>query len=151
MTNNNDSKTSEAGSRTSLSKEGLKSRFKSLPYSKFTSAVFFILLGVFVTTFAQNYHHKQKILMSFDPNFHDYNRRILEEVEVAQERIDDILKYHHKYAPKSINRAKAGGDKVSRSEVFVKQDNQSYYYELDFSGFKKEDINVKIKDNVFPS
>jgi HSP20 family molecular chaperone IbpA len=143
MTENNNSKTS--GENSSPIKE-TKFGCKCMPSSKFLSALIFFILGVCITVFVQNYRERQRAFMLYYPGF--YDRNFTEEIRMMEKRIDDILKNHNQYLMTSLNTNQKNDSKVFKSEVFAKQDDNNYCYELNFSGFKKEDVVIDVKNNI---
>ncbi len=144
MTEINNSKTNQTNSKNSFLTRDLKPCFKSLFSSRLFIAIIFALLGSAIAIFAQDYY-RQKILTSLNRNF--YGPNVFEEMLMAEKRINDILRSHNQYMMNVSNKIQKD-QKISKSEVISKQDNENYCYELSFSGFKKEDVNVGIKDNI---
>jgi HSP20 family molecular chaperone IbpA len=143
MTENNNSNISEASPSP---KKDLKSCFGSILSSKVLCAIIFILLGSLITIFVQNYQQRQRIFRSYYPDF--YDRNFSEEMRLMEKRIDNILKNHNQYVMTSLSTNHTNNDRASKSEVAAKQDDNYYYYELNFSGFKQEDVRVDVKDNI---
>ncbi len=117
----------------------LKNSFKKFSPSKTFIALTFTLLGIssilLVQNIAKAHEHR-------DPFFN-----IFAEMEEMQKNMDQLFANHQKHMREIFDAAQKN-DKTNKSKVSTREDKDAYYYELSFSGFKKEDISVQIKDQV---
>ncbi len=67
------------------------------------------------------------------------------EIDAMEKRMNETLENHQKRMREVFSEAQKKGGKTSVSST---EDNDSFIYELNFSGFTKEEINVSMKDNV---
>lgn len=139
----------------------IKSSFKSCFASKSAIAIIFAIMGVFGTVLAQgssqdnnNYyfddfdkmvsdHHKRM----FENNSFLNNNDILKEMELMNKKMSEVIEKQQKEIEKALKKADKNGSAV-RTSVSSKEDDDNYYYELNFSGLKKEEIAVEVKDNI---
>lgn len=84
----------------------------------------------------------------FFPNAAFADNDFFEEMREMEKKMNQDLALHQKYMREIFDKAKKDSDRSNVSQVTSSEDADSYYYQLDFSGFKKEEILVAIKDNV---
>lgn len=117
----------------------VKNAFKNFSPSKTFIATTCVLLGVGTTLLAQNI---SKAHQPRDPFFN-----IFEEMAAIEQNMNQVFANHQKHMREIFAEVEKSG-KASKSQVSTSEDNNNYYYELSFSGFKKEDISVQVKDHV---
>lgn len=141
MTENN-TKTSETESVNSCNKD----HSKCCKLSRFSKVLICALLGSLVTIFVQNYYHRQQEFVYYsNPNFN--GRDVFEEMQVIERRLDNMMEANRQHMMNQ-DRSQMIHNNVFQSNIISKQDNDYYCYELSFSGFKKKDINIKVKDGI---
>jgi HSP20 family molecular chaperone IbpA len=135
--------------------------YKSFFSSKIFIAVSFTLIGATTAVLAHNIkerklsstskfedfdkvisEHRKKMLENFD------NNSIFAEIEAIDKKMEEIFKAHHKHIRDSFEKDSKYSENSNKTAVFSHQDEKYYYYELSFSGFKKEDVSVEIKNNI---
>ena len=141
-------------------KTDIKDSFKSLFLSKKFIALICILLGASAVLLMQNIASSktnssdnavlsgQKNIAEINGNLFPDNRAIFAEMDAMEKRMNDVFRAHHEYMKSVFDRAAKGNAEINQANVFLKEDNNFYYYELNFSGFKKQDVAVGIKDNI---
>ena len=136
----------------------IKTSFQSCFGSKVAIAIIFATLGVCGTVLAHSLNKEQddfdRIVKNhqkiFDSDAFFNQSSVFKEMEVMEKKMNDVFKNHQKQMEKiskNLEKARDNADSSS-SQVVSKEDDVSYSYELNFSGFKKEDISVVIKDNI---
>lgn len=138
-------------------------KFKTnLCYTKHLNALIFIAIGIFITLGFQTIKYRYEMAIvkkhlnnfyhDFDSdyvNFIDDQNDIEREVTRMQRRMDRIFSQHYNFFEnnhfKNQNQNLSG---INNSSVKLHEDEKNFYYELSFNGFKKEEINVEIKDNI---
>lgn len=132
-----------------------KSCCRSFFSSKIFIAIVFLLLGICGTTLAQNIiknransglAQQEFSVFSYDPFFD--NSSIFAQMENMQRKMDNAFKAHRQSMELVFKQAGKNGSGINKASVFQRNEKDSYLYELDFSGFKKEDVVVNIKDNI---
>lgn len=131
--------------------------------SKTFIAILFTLLGVCGTVLAQSKDYQRReyaesfptwpdrydkefsALHHYDPFFDDYG--IFAEMRHMQHRMNEIFSNHHRYMSEALEKAKIN-TQDTRAQVSKKEDDENYYYEMDFAGFKKEDVVVSVKNDI---
>ena len=141
-------------------KINIKDFCKSLFLSKTFIALICILLGSSAVLLVQNIASSktnstdnvllngQKNIAEINENLFPDNRALFAEMDAMEKRVSEIFKAHHEHMKATFDRAAKSNVEINQANVFIKEDNNFYYYELNFSGFKKQDIAVGIKDNV---
>ncbi len=115
--------------------------FKSLSSSKIFVALTFLLIGIGATLVTQNIVKAQE---RHDPFFAS-----LQAMNEMEENMNEIFASHQKHIKEVFEKAAKETDlKSNKSQVVNSEDDSGYYYELNFSGFKKEDISVEFKDRI---
>ncbi len=118
---------------------GFKNACKNFSPSKTFIALTCLTLGVGATLVTQNitkaHRHQDPFLNVFD------------EMTAMEKNMNEVFANHQKQMDEIFAQAKKSGQ-VSKSQVSSRQDKDNYYYELSFSGFKKEDVAVQFKDRV---
>ncbi|MBM5782429.1 MAG: Hsp20/alpha crystallin family protein [Pelagibacterales bacterium] len=130
--------------------------------SKIFIAIIFTLIGISGTVLAKTKDHKQHTELAnneFDWNIVQQHHQIFEndpffqtngifaEVAEMEKQMNKMFANHQKNMQKLFHEAKESGKINSQSSVLKNEDEKTYYYELNFSGFKKEDIAIKIENN----
>jgi HSP20 family protein len=90
--------------------------------------------------------HQGAISIKDDPLFGD--KGMFAEMDNMKKKINQAFQAHQKHMVDVMKEAQKNGANVSKTSVSNREDDQNYYYQLNFSGFKKEDVAVEIKDNV---
>jgi HSP20 family molecular chaperone IbpA len=155
--------------------ENFISTSKSFFCSKSSIAIIFALLGVIITILFQNIAHtrgnfaiKQEVkeLKKWANDFDKMNqnhqkmlanvnedpllgaKNIFEEMTAMEERMNDIFARHHQYMKQAFKQAVSNSSNAKNTNIIAKEDSENYQYELNFTGFKKEDIIVNVKNNL---
>ncbi len=89
----------------------------------------------------------QNLLPSFS-NMAFAHNDIFSEMEEMEKVMHESFIAHQKMMQKAFANIEKSNDTKFTSRVSNSSDNNNYYYQLDFSGFKKEEILVSVKDNV---
>ena len=124
--------------------------------SKIFIAVAFTLIGICGTVLAKSKDAPQPYVEVFpndpifnslhgDPFFNDYG--VFAEMREMQNRMNDIFANHQRQMSQAFEEANKNNN-AARTSVSKKEDDKNYYYELNFAGFKKEDIVVSIKNDL---
>lgn len=130
-------------------------------YSKLLNSLLMIIIGIALTLGFQglkrNYEMSivKKHLNSF---YHDFDNdyvglvddedEIVQEINKMQKRINQAFKSQRSIFENDFNNNFSSNFNNNSSNVKIHEDNKNIYYELVFSGFKKDEINVEIKDNI---
>ncbi|MBU6339500.1 MAG: Hsp20/alpha crystallin family protein [Rickettsiales bacterium] len=130
-----------------------KPNCKKIVSSKIFIAIVFTLLGVCGTVLAKS-KDNQEMVESFPtwPDSYDkefgaiFNDNIFSEMHQMQRRMDKIFSDHQEYMAKTFAESKKNN--ATRTSVAQKEDDDNYYYELNFAGFKKDDVVVSLKDDI---
>ncbi len=75
---------------------------------------------------------------------------IFQEMELMRQKMDEMFLAHQKQMKKILDEMHKNGRETSQvsTSLSSKENDEEYYYELKFSGFKKEDIIVKVEDKI---
>ena len=133
-----------------------KAHCKTIFSSKIFIAVAFTLIGIAGTVLAKSKDSSQQYVEVFpsdpmfnslhgDPFFSDYG--VFAEMKEMQNRMNDIFANHQKQISQAFEESKKNNN-TTKTSASKKEDDKNYYYELNFAGFKKEDIVVSIKNNL---
>lgn len=125
--------------------EKIKSSFKSVFSSKIAIAIIFLIIGVYATLFTQS-AAKDKVDYFFDEPFGGGS--VFKEMEMMEKRMNKVFIGHRKAMEEAFKKAEKNSGQVTKAEISNHEDADIYFYELSFSGFKKEEIQVLIKDNI---
>ena len=117
----------------------VKNALKNFSPSKTFIALTCITLGIGATLLAQN------VVKAQQPR--DPLLNIFAEMAAMEKNMNEVFASHQKQMDEIFAQAKKSGP-ASKSQVSSRQDKDNYYYELSFSGFKKEDVAVQFKDRV---
>jgi HSP20 family molecular chaperone IbpA len=133
--------------------------YKSFFSSKVFIAIIFTLIGVGATLLAldigENKKHPKNPLGDIDKMIEQHSQKmlsdlgndaILADMTGMGEKMDEVLLAHKKQMAKILEQATKSDSNGNKTSILSHQDNKNYIYELNFSGFKKEDIIVEIKD-----
>ena len=132
----------------------LKTCWQKFHPSKPFIAVSFVLLGVGATLIAQNFSKTRQQYLVIQDNFPFFSRvafadnDFFAEMREMERKMNQDLANHQKYMREIFDKAQKDSNQSNVSQVTSSEDADNYYYQLDFSGFKKEEIVVAIKDNV---
>ena len=141
-------------------KTNIKDFCKSFFLSKIFIAAISILIGAIAVLLVQNITrsktnnienvmlNQQRDIAEFNRNLFPDNSAIFAEMEAMEKRMNDIFKANHEHMKAVFDQASKGNVQMNRAAISTKEDNNFYYYELNFSGFNKQDIVVGIKDNI---
>ena len=141
-------------------KTNIKDFCKSFFLSKIFIAAISILIGAIAVLLVQNITrsktnnienvmlNQQRYIAEFNKNLFPDNSAIFAEMEAMEKRMNDIFKANHEHMKAVFDQASKGNVQMNRAAISTKEDNNFYYYELNFSGFNKQDIAVGIKDNI---
>ena len=141
-------------------KTNIKDFCKSFFLSKIFIAAISILIGAVAVLIVQNMArsktnniekvmlNQQRDIAEFNRNLFPDNSAIFAEMEAMEKRMNDIFKANHEHMKAVFDQANKGNVQMNRAAISTKEDNNFYYYELNFSGFNKQDIVVGIKDNI---
>ncbi len=94
-----------------------------------------LLLGVALTLLMQN-----------SSRSYGHNNDIFAEMAMMDKGMNEVFHNHRKRMNEMFEEVQKSS--ASKSEVIQRENDDSYFYELDFSGYKKEDIIVGVKGNV---
>ncbi len=133
--------------------------YKSFFSSKVFIAIIFTLIGVGATLLAldigENKKHPKNSLGDIDKMIEQHSQKmlsdlgndaILADMTGMGGKMDEVLLAHKKQMAKILEQATKSDSNGNKTSILSHQDNKNYIYELNFSGFKKEDIIVEIKD-----
>lgn len=137
-------------------KKSLLNKVKSCSNSKISIAIVFTLVGIIATLAFYN-------LTSYSlasEKSHDFARwndddffisdfdQAFQEMNAMHRRMDQIFAAHRKAMKNAFNEVnQVKSEKNNQVKISQKEDEDSYYYELYFTGFDKDEIIVGIKDN----
>lgn len=110
----------------------VKSSWQNFNPSKTFIASTCLLLGIALTLLVQNSHRKSNDIFS--------------EMVLMDKKMNEVFYNHRKHMNQMFEEVQKKS--TNRSEVVQRENDDSYFYELDFSGFKKEDIVVAVKGNL---
>lgn len=123
--------------------------------SKIAIAVIFTLLGISLAALAQNLKKPHDEFDDFSKIIEDHNKRVLsqfnsdsifDEMEEMQDRMDQMIKSHHKHMNDLFKKTNKDFGNSNHSSIKSREDENTYYYELNFWGTKKENVSVEIKN-----
>ena len=118
----------------------IKSCCQSFNPSKKFIAVSCLMLGVASTLLVQNSSRGRENL---DQEFFG-SENIFAETALINKKINEVFENNRQHMKEVFNEVRQD----NKSAVLQKEDDDSYFYELNFLGFKKEDIVVGVKNNV---
>lgn len=106
----------------------------------FAFVIFFT--GIASTLFVQNFAKAKEARDPFSEMF--------SEMMAMEKTMNEAFAIHHQKMRTAFEKAQKNTDVASSnySEVASKEDDDDYYYELRFSGFKKDEILVEVKDKT---
>jgi HSP20 family molecular chaperone IbpA len=144
-------------------KNFLKNKFANFSKyfeSKIFIATLFLILGILITTsvnqvFASN-KNKDKDKDNFDDIFSLHNQFFSDNDSFFSEfeKIEKTIAENHKMMQKhfaemeKISQNQSKNSTHTQSKISKKEDDKFFYYKLDFTGFKKDEIDVLIEDNL---
>lgn len=117
-----------------------KNYLKNFSPSKAFIATGCALLGVGFTLLTQNV---VKAREQRDPFLN-----IFSEIAEMEKNMNAVFANHQKHMREIFDEAQKNSESVNKSQVSTSEDEKNYYYELTFSGFKKEEISVQVKDDI---
>ncbi len=126
--------------------------WKEFSPSKTFIALSFLSIGVGATLITQNFFkpkdHHQILSHHFPIYFSDAfaNDDIFAEMEKMHQAMEHNFAKHQERMAKifsELNKSDSNNTKITNS-----QDDQNYYYQLDFKGFKTDEIQVSVKNNI---
>ena len=151
MKENNNNANNQFGSKESNCGIFKKMSCMSPWTSRICIAVVFAAIGFCSATVAQN-RAQDKVnintaqLMQFDDPFFTSDN-IFKEMTLMEKNMDDMFAAHREHMAKIFDQAAKNNISTTKTSVSSREDEANYYYDLAFSGFKKDDIVVAIKDN----
>lgn len=136
----------------------IRNFFKSCFVSRTFIVLVSILIGSGATLLAQNIASSKasdsdnRFLQSnkseFNQNLFPDHSAIFAEMEAMEKRMNEVFKANHEYMKAAFDKASKNNTNINQATISSKQDDNFYYYELNFSGFNKQDIMVGVKDNI---
>lgn len=130
-----------------------KPHCKKVISSKIFIAITFTLLGICGTVLAKGKDNQQMVESfptwpdSYDKKFGTiFNDDIFVEMQEMQKRMDKVFSDHQEYMAKAFAESKKSN--ATKTSIAQKEDDDNYYYELNFAGFKKDDVVVSLKDDI---
>jgi HSP20 family molecular chaperone IbpA len=135
---------------------------KSGSYKKGLIILVSILLGVVGTIVVQDINKKRDDFFAGRraDNFHGFNDRperaifpfdndiFFREMDKVEDRMNEAFNDHRKYMAKVFEDVDKNGGNVSKASVSTREDQDNYYYELNYSGFKKDEVSAEIKNDM---
>lgn len=129
--------------------------------SKLFNSFLLIILGVILTLCFQGLKRNYEISIvkkHLNDFYHDFDSDyvglvdgeddIAREIHKMQKRINQAFKSQQSIFENDFNNTFSSNFNNNSSNVKIHEDVKNFYYELVFSGFKKDEINVEIKDNI---
>lgn len=132
----------------------MKSCWQKFSSSKLSIALSCVFIGVAGTLLMQSFskNHRDYLVIHDNFPFHPplafADDNFFAEIHEMEKRIDQEFINHQKHMREIFEKAQKNSDQSNVSKVLSHEDSENYYYQLDFSGFKKEEIIVAVKDNV---
>lgn len=146
-----------------MKKFNFKNSVKVIFSSKIFIAILFTLVGISGTVLAKSKDSQKQLTENikedFDSNIVQEHHKIFEqdpffsendiftEIAAMEKRMNEIFVNHHKNMQKIFNEANKSQNSKSQTSIKKSEDDKNYYYELNFYGFKKEEVAVKIENN----
>ncbi len=86
----------------------------------------------------------------YDPfaDFENLNKNFATHFEEMEKLMEKQRQQHRKLMQEAFKNADSKNSSLSSTSVKSNEDEENFYYELQFSGVKKEEINVALKDNI---
>ncbi len=86
----------------------------------------------------------------YDPfaDFENLNKSFAAHFEEMEKLMEKQRQQHRKLMQEAFKNADSKNSLASATSVKSNEDDENFYYELQFSGVKKEEINVALKDNI---
>lgn len=152
-----------------LEKSSLIGRLSLFPFlkSRLFIALAFTLVGVLITITSQiivkytedskyklnNYWLASNLINNHNESFRDLRSdpflvsdSIFEEIDAHQKRLNEVFKSNQQQIMEAFKKAEAVQGKAA--SVSMDEDSGNYYYQLSFSGFKKDEIIVSVDKNI---
>ncbi len=126
--------------------------WKEFSPSKTFIALSFLSIGVGATLITQNFfkpkYHDNFLSHHFPIYFSDAfaNDDIFTEMEKMHQTMERNFAQHQERMAKIFSDLKKSDS--NNTKITNSQDDQNYYYQLDFKGFKADEIQVSVKNNV---
>jgi HSP20 family molecular chaperone IbpA len=127
----------------------IKSFYRNFSPSKLFIATTFILIGIAATLITQNFFKSRQNYFvirnhfPFEPDIAFADDNFFNEIEAMQKEIEKTFADHRKRAKEIFD----SNNVTNKSKVSSTEDDKNYFYQLDFSGFKKEDVVVSVNNN----
>ncbi len=143
-------KNQSTSSQESGSKKSEKFFYEKFLSSKIAVAAFCFFVGIVATLTIEHFSKSRQGRLAMYSNFPFYhnfafaNDGFFEEMHQMEKEMDRVFAKQEK----QMQEAFAKADQGNKSKVSTKEDAENYYYQLEFSGFKKEEILVSVKNNV---
>lgn len=86
----------------------------------------------------------------YDPfiDFENLNKSFATHFEEMENLMEKQRQQHRKLMQEAFKNTDSKNSLASSTSVKSNEDEENFYYELQFSGVKKEEINVVLKDNI---
>ena len=133
-----------------------KFREKLNSVSKIFIAAFFVLVGVIGTLLAQQVgrdpnknfakQNFENVQQDFDDFFDDDD--FAQDMKEMEQNVNKIIHAHQRRMEKAFKNFHDHALQNGETEISAKEDNEAYFYELEFSHFKKDEINIEFKDKM---
>ncbi len=149
--------------------------FKFSHLSKLSIAIIFLAIGIFSSLLINAFLNRTQAAVKSDleklqanPNFSenvlvkefqtisdDFDKMlnkpnnaeaVNQQIVQMEKRMDETIKKHQEQIEKNLKELQSSTKETS--SVVMREDDSSYYYILTFSGYKKDEIETKFKDNM---
>ena len=127
----------------------IKSCYQNFSPSKLFIATAFITIGIAATLITQNFFKSRQNYFlirnhfPFEPDIAFLDDVFFNQIEAMQKQMEKTFADHRKHANEILD----SSNLTNKSKVSSIEDDKNYFYQLDFSGFKKEDIVVSVNNN----
>jgi HSP20 family molecular chaperone IbpA len=108
----------------------------------------FILLASILTIALTPTASRALINRTQVPNSENLDRSIANNFEEMQKIMEKQSQQHRERLQNAFKNSEPNNSLTSKTKVSSNEDEDNYYYELEFFGVKKEEINVAIHDNI---
>lgn len=139
---------------------GTKKEFCPKCSSTWFIALIGVVIGIGATLLAQkfNYQHEESL---FERNFRNMAIEDDSDLSIAhddfdfpsemaemEKRIGEVMVNHQKRLDGFIKNLKEKNKSSGETSIATHEDDKNYYYELHFSGFKKDEVNAVLEGNI---
>jgi len=127
----------------------IKSCYQNFSPSKPFIATAFILIGIAATLITQNFFKSRQNYFlirnhfPFGPDIGFVDDNLFNQIEAMQKEMEKTFADHRKRVKEIFDSSNV----ANKSKVSSTEDEKNYFYQLEFFGFKKEDIVVNVNNN----